>query len=83
MFLFQGKAGDTALNTEANDTGNVIRVSTRTWAQSCNYDPQKLFDKLFHDDIKYLLSMSNLWKTRRPPTPLVSTELPDAGMFAS
>ncbi|CAH0388643.1 unnamed protein product [Bemisia tabaci] len=78
-----GKAGDTALNTEANDTGNVIRVSTRTWAQSCNYDPQKLFDKLFHDDIKYLLSMSNLWKTRRPPTPLVSTELPDAAAGSS
>lgn len=31
---------------------------------------QKLFSKLFHDDITYLLSMDKLWTKRRPPTPL-------------
>ncbi|KOB68251.1 SUMO-activating enzyme subunit 2, partial [Operophtera brumata] len=30
----------------------------------------KLFSKLFGDDIRYLLSMENLWRVRRPPTPL-------------
>ncbi|KAG7205366.1 hypothetical protein KM043_007366 [Ampulex compressa] len=70
-------AGEGALHAESNDKGNVNRVSTRTWAQSCNYDPEKLFMKLFHDDIKYLLSMDNLWKKRRPPTPLSWAELPD------
>ncbi|XP_076280989.1 ubiquitin-like activating enzyme 2 [Lasioglossum baleicum] len=70
-------AGEGALNSESNEKGNVDRVSTRAWAQSCDYDPEKLFTKLFHDDIKYLLSMDNLWKKRRPPTPLNWKELPD------
>ncbi|GAB1864157.1 SUMO-activating enzyme subunit [Camponotus japonicus] len=70
-------AGEGALQTEHNDKGNIDRVSTRVWAQSCDYDPEKLFTKLFHDDIKYLLSMDNLWKKRRPPTPLNWRELPD------
>ncbi|XP_025154610.1 SUMO-activating enzyme subunit 2 isoform X2 [Harpegnathos saltator] len=70
-------AGEVALQAESNDKGNIDRVSTRVWAQSCNYDPEKLFTKLFHDDIKYLLSMDNLWKKRRPPMPLNWKELPD------
>ncbi|XP_020282015.1 SUMO-activating enzyme subunit 2 isoform X1 [Pseudomyrmex gracilis] len=70
-------AGKEALQSESNNKGNIDRVSTRIWAQSCDYDPEKLFTKLFHDDIKYLLSMDNLWKKRRPPTPLNWRELPD------
>ncbi|XP_012225113.1 SUMO-activating enzyme subunit 2 [Linepithema humile] len=70
-------AGEEALQGKSNDKGNIDRVSTRVWAQSCEYDPEKLFTKLFHDDIKYLLSMDNLWKKRRPPTPLNWRELPD------
>jgi len=58
-----------------------IHVSTRQWAQNNGYDPQKLFQKLFHDDIKYLLSMENLWKKRRPPTPLDWNNLPDASNY--
>lgn len=50
--------------------GNVNRVSTRQWAKDTNYDPEKIFNKLFNDDIKYLLSMSDLWKKRTPPTPM-------------
>lgn len=64
------KAGDDALSSEANDKGNIDRVSTKKWAKNCGYDPEKLFNKFFGDDIKYLLSMSNLWKTRTPPKPL-------------
>lgn len=63
-------AGADALAADANDKGNVARQSTRAWAQACNYDPEKLFNKLFHDDIKYLLSMANLWKTRTAPEPV-------------
>ncbi|XP_076181710.1 ubiquitin-like activating enzyme 2 [Ptiloglossa arizonensis] len=70
-------AGKDALNSESNEKGNVNRVSTKAWAQACSYDPEKLFTKLFHDDIKYLLSMDNLWKKRRPPTPLSWNGLPD------
>lgn len=71
------KAGEEALTAQANDKGNIERVSTRLWAQNNGYDPEKLFTKLFHDDIKYLLSMDNLWKERRPPTPLDWKNLPD------
>ncbi|KAH0533745.1 SUMO-activating enzyme subunit 2 [Cotesia glomerata] len=71
------KAGEEALNSNANEKGNVERVSTRLWAHSNGYDPEKLFAKLFHDDIKYLLSMDNLWKKRTPPTPLDWKNLPD------
>ncbi|XP_054286360.1 SUMO-activating enzyme subunit 2-like [Macrosteles quadrilineatus] len=72
-----GEAGEGALKAKATEEGNVERVSTRAWAQSCQYDPEKLFTKLFNDDIKYLLSMGNLWKTRLAPTPLDWNNLPD------
>ena len=78
---FTDNAGENALNSESNNEGNVTRVSTRLWAESCGYDPEKLFTKLFHDDIKYLLSMDNLWKNRRPPTPLEWKILPDKGSY--
>uniref|UniRef100_A0A336K919 SUMO-activating enzyme subunit n=1 Tax=Culicoides sonorensis TaxID=179676 RepID=A0A336K919_CULSO len=70
-----GEAGNEALNSEANEKGNVDRVNTRQWAQQCNYDAEKLFNKFFHDDIQYLLSMSNLWKNRTAPTPAKWDEL--------
>lgn len=54
----------------ASKDGNVVRVNTRQWAKDSNYDAETLFNKFFYDDIKYLLSMSNLWKTRKPPTPI-------------
>lgn len=62
-------AGQNALDSEANKEGNVERVSTKKWAKNCEYDPEKLFNKFFYDDIQYLLSMANLWKDRTPPRP--------------
>lgn len=44
--------------------------TTRDWAEQNSYDPALLFHKLFNVDIKYLLSMENLWKNRTKPTPL-------------
>lgn len=73
---FSGDAGKAALENKTEQP--IARVSTRQWAEDCGYDPQKLFQKLFHDDINYLLSMHNLWKKRRPPTPLDWNNLPDA-----
>lgn len=55
---------------KGGETGNVERRSTRTWAQDSGYNTQKLFQKFFNDDIKYLLSMDKLWTKRKPPTPL-------------
>ena len=37
--------------------------------------PRKVFNKVFSDDIKRLRSVEDVWKTRKPPTPLVYDEL--------
>lgn len=43
-----GDSGKVAVESEANTSGigGIERVSTRTWAESCDYDPQKLFKKV-------------------------------------
>ena len=64
------ESGKNALESNSMANGNVNRKSTQKWAQECNYDCKKLFTKLFNDDIKYLLSMANLWEKRRPPVPV-------------
>jgi len=67
-------AGKKAAGEEGEEkgsaTGNVERRSTRAWAQDSGYNTQKLFQKFFNDDIKYLLSMDKLWTKRKKPTPL-------------
>lgn len=52
-----GNAGEEAIKAQ-NESGNVERKSTKQWAQEIVYEPEKLFNKFFRDDIKYLLSMS-------------------------
>lgn len=47
-----------------------MRINTRQWAKDTNYDAAKLFNKFFNEDINYLLRMSNLWKSRKPPVPV-------------
>ncbi|XP_053305621.1 SUMO-activating enzyme subunit 2 [Spea bombifrons] len=54
----------------SNQDGDIKRVSTKQWAKSTGYDPIKLFNKLFKDDIRYLLTMDKLWKKRKAPVPL-------------
>lgn len=56
--------------TASEKDGDIKRVSTKEWARSTGYDPVKLFNKLFKDDIMYLLTMDKLWKKRKAPTPL-------------
>lgn len=70
--------GDTGGTFNMNESGNIQRKSTREWAKQYNYDHLKLFNKLFREDIFYLLSMENLWKERRAPVPLDWDNLPDA-----
>ena len=70
---------------EARSDGNVERKSTRTWAEENDYNTQKIFRKLFCDDIKYLLTMENLWKNRQdrqPPSPLEWDDLPTSANVA-
>ena len=65
--------------SEAKKDGNVERKSTRVWAEENDYNTQKIFAKLFCTDIKYLLTMENLWKNRQdrqPPSPLEWDDLP-------
>lgn len=54
----------------SNEDGDIKRVSTKQWAKSTGYDSVKLFNKLFKDDIRYLLTMDKLWRKRKPPVPL-------------
>ncbi|KAM9754220.1 SUMO-activating enzyme subunit 2 [Menidia menidia] len=62
---------DTAARATASEKdGDIKRISTKEWARSTGYDPVKLFNKLFKDDIMYLLTMDKLWKKRKAPTPL-------------
>ncbi|XP_074534335.1 SUMO-activating enzyme subunit 2 [Halichoeres trimaculatus] len=62
---------DTAARATASEKdGDIKRVSTKEWARSTGYDPAKLFNKLFKDDIMYLLTMDKLWKKRKAPIPL-------------
>uniref|UniRef100_A0A8C2GZT1 SUMO-activating enzyme subunit 2 n=1 Tax=Cyprinus carpio TaxID=7962 RepID=A0A8C2GZT1_CYPCA len=61
--------------TASNKDGDIKRVSTKEWARSTGYDPVKLFNKLFKDDIMYLLTMDKLWKKRKAPLPLDWTEI--------
>lgn len=65
----EANAGEQAVK-KSTDEDIVVRVSTRQWAKNTNYEPGKLFNKLFNEDIKYLLSMSKLWEKRKAPTPL-------------
>lgn len=50
-------AGKLALSEQNNSDGDVQRKSTNLWAKEIDYNPEKLFNKFFQDDIKYLLSM--------------------------
>uniref|UniRef100_A0A8C0YBQ6 SUMO-activating enzyme subunit 2 n=1 Tax=Cyprinus carpio carpio TaxID=630221 RepID=A0A8C0YBQ6_CYPCA len=71
---------DAAARATASDQdGDIKRVSTKEWARSTGYDPVKLFNKLFKDDIMYLLTMDKLWKKRKAPLPLDWTEIQQIG----
>lgn len=61
---------DTSQNQDIITRIQPLKLSTREWATQNNYDSVLLIQKLFNDDIRYLLTMDNLWKERAKPTPL-------------
>jgi len=67
-----GEAGEKAVQNKEKEgvAGGIERASTRAWAEEIGYNPLRLFNKLFNEDIKYLLSMDKLWRKRKPPVPL-------------
>lgn len=58
--------------TTTTTTNGHHRVSTRDWIhqEMSEFDPKRVFNKLFFDDINYLTTMKNLWEKRRQPTPI-------------
>uniref|UniRef100_A0A914H5U3 SUMO-activating enzyme subunit n=1 Tax=Globodera rostochiensis TaxID=31243 RepID=A0A914H5U3_GLORO len=48
-----------------------------------NYEPKQIFEKLFYDDINYLLSMADLWKERKKPTPIHFVDIIGEGLGGS
>jgi len=56
--------------SNGDSTQPIKRVNTREWAKENNFNGEAVFNKLFSKDVEYLLTMKNLWKTRRPPTPM-------------
>jgi len=60
-------------STNNNPAPKMVR--TRDWANANSYDPMLIFEKLFNDDINYLLLMDNLWKERAKPVPLIYENL--------
>jgi len=67
----EGETADASQNgTNGDATEQQKKESTRMFAEKHDYNAQRLFNKLFNDDILYLLSMVNLWKERTKPTPV-------------
>jgi len=63
------KDKETGQNQEKSEATKE-RVRLRDWATENEYEPKKVFQKLFFNDINVLLEMKDLWSKRTPPTPL-------------
>ncbi|XP_014248402.1 SUMO-activating enzyme subunit 2 [Cimex lectularius] len=72
---------DTVTDPEISGDPNAAikkpTTSTRNWAKQNGYEPEKIFSKLFTEDIKYLLTMDKLWEKRRKPEPLEWGNIPE------
>ncbi|CAF1172247.1 unnamed protein product [Adineta steineri] len=55
--------------TTTTTTNGHHRISTRDWVHTEleEFHPISVFNKLFFDDINYLITMKNLWEKRRQP----------------
>eukprot|EP00049_Salpingoeca_infusionum_P013170 m.246172 g.246172 ORF g.246172 m.246172 type:complete len:508 (+) comp15374_c1_seq19:896-2419(+) len=60
----QGKRGQVGANSAVDPPENK---STRQWAEENEFDPKTLLNKLFVKDVKVLLTLESLWKTRAKP----------------
>ena len=59
-------------NEQKTTINGHYRVSTRDWihTEMKAFDPKRIFNKLFFEDINYLITMKNLWGKRRQPIPI-------------
>lgn len=60
---------DVSMSEYSADT-NKDKVTTRDFAEKCDWDAEKLFTKFYTTDVKTLLVMDSLWKKRAKPTVL-------------
>lgn len=42
---------------DAKPAAAAAKESTRQWAERIDYDPERLLNKLYREDVRYLLSM--------------------------
>jgi len=74
--LFGDSEEDVSMEQKEEVQGGYENLSARNWAIKNDYNPKKLFKKIFFDDIGYLLSMSHLYEGRNiKPVPLDETLL--------
>ncbi|KAK0427661.1 hypothetical protein QR680_010350 [Steinernema hermaphroditum] len=73
-------AGTSSSEAEAREAN---KISTRKWAEDHDYELRHLFDKLFSSDIKFLASLTDLWKDRRKPQPVSYDQVLDQGEGSS
>uniref|UniRef100_A0A915CVT7 THIF-type NAD/FAD binding fold domain-containing protein n=1 Tax=Ditylenchus dipsaci TaxID=166011 RepID=A0A915CVT7_9BILA len=66
-----------AQNLPGSSESKPNRIDTRTFAENSYYDAALLFNKLFHDDVNYLLKMADLWKERKKPTAVLFADVTD------
>lgn len=62
--LFGEAEEDVSMEEEVTSKDTPAKVSAREWAMNNDYDPKKLFNKIFIDDIVYLLNMPVLFKDK-------------------
>ncbi len=60
------------INNQESISNGHHRLSTRDWihTEMEEFNPIRVFNKLFFDDINYLITMKNLWEKRRQPIPI-------------
>jgi ubiquitin-like 1-activating enzyme E1 B len=70
--LQAGEADQTEVDTlrQQAEGFKSLRRSLAESSETIEDTAKRTFDKVFNQDIKVLLSMSDMWKTRTPPTAL-------------
>ncbi|KAL4119516.1 hypothetical protein QTP88_012322 [Uroleucon formosanum] len=77
-FLFNqlfGEIDEEVSMDERNDESEIL--SARNWAIQNDYNPKKLFKKIFYDDITYLLNMEHLYAGKNIKPVLLDESLLD------
>jgi len=78
-FLFGQLFGESDEDVSVDQAihNSTEKVSARQWATIIEYDPKKLLEKIFCDDIKYLLSMENMYDGKKVKPKLLKSSFFD------